>query len=48
VHVKGGDYKINQLPEKKLVESLGGKVAVIPPIKGRSTTNLVERILGKK
>jgi D-beta-D-heptose 7-phosphate kinase/D-beta-D-heptose 1-phosphate adenosyltransferase len=48
IHVKGGDYKISDLPEKKTVESLGGKVVVIPPIKGRSTTNIVEKILGKK
>jgi len=48
IHVKGGDYSINQLPEKKLVEKLDGKVIVIPPIKGKSTTNLVERILNKK
>ncbi len=48
VHVKGGDYKISELPEKKVVESLGGKVVVIPPIKGRSTTSIVEKILGKK
>lgn len=47
-HVKGGDYKINQLPEKKLVDDLGGKVIVIPPIKGRSTTNIVERIRAKR
>lgn len=48
IHVKGGDYKANQLPEKKLVESLGGKVVVIPPIKGKSTTNIVARILKHK
>ncbi|OGC12259.1 hypothetical protein A3K48_07380 [candidate division WOR-1 bacterium RIFOXYA12_FULL_52_29] len=48
VHVKGGDYKIDDLPEKKIVESLGGKVVVIPPIKGRSTTNIVAKILGGK
>jgi len=48
VHVKGGDYNANRLPERKLVESLGGKVMVIPPIKGRSTTNIVERILSKQ
>ncbi|OGB87487.1 hypothetical protein A3H38_02980 [candidate division WOR-1 bacterium RIFCSPLOWO2_02_FULL_46_20] len=48
IHVKGGDYKIDRLPEKKLVESLGGKVVVITPIKGKSTTNIVERILNKK
>lgn len=48
LHVKGGDYKVNDLPEKKLVESLGGRIVVIPPIKGRSTTNIVAKILGKK
>jgi D-beta-D-heptose 7-phosphate kinase/D-beta-D-heptose 1-phosphate adenosyltransferase len=48
IHVKGGDYKVADLPEKKLVESLGGKVVVIPPIKGRSTTNIVAKILGGK
>ncbi|MFA6431490.1 MAG: D-glycero-beta-D-manno-heptose-7-phosphate kinase [Candidatus Margulisiibacteriota bacterium] len=47
-HVKGGDYKISELPEKKLVESFGGKVVVIPAIEGRSTTNIVERILKKR
>ncbi|MDI6730967.1 MAG: D-glycero-beta-D-manno-heptose-7-phosphate kinase [Candidatus Margulisbacteria bacterium] len=46
-HIKGGDYKAAGLPERKLVESLGGKVLVIPPIEGRSTTNIVKRILGK-
>lgn len=44
VHVKGGDYKVSQLPERKLVQSLKGKVVVIPPIKGRSTTNIIEKI----
>ena len=48
IHVKGGDYKVSDLPEKKLVESLGGRVVVIPPIKGRSTTNIVAKILGTK
>lgn len=48
VHVKGGDYKVSQLPERKLVQALGGKVVVIPPIKGRSTTNIVEKILGTR
>ena len=48
IHVKGGDYRLSQLPERKMVESLGGKVVVIPPIEGRSTTNIVERILSRK
>lgn len=48
IHVKGGDYKTEDLPERHLVRSLGGKVVVIPPIKGRSTTSLIERILKRK
>lgn len=48
IHVKGGDYKVSELPERKTVESLGGKVVVIPPIKGKSTTGIIEKILGKK
>lgn len=47
-HVKGGDYKISELPERKTVEAMGGKVIVIPPIEGRSTTGIVNKILGKK
>lgn len=46
IHVKGGDYKMEELPERHLVEKLGGKVIVIPPTKGRSTTNIIEKILG--
>jgi len=48
IHVKGGDYSLAELPERHLVERLGGRVVVIPPIKGRSTTNIIEKILGKK
>ncbi len=48
IHVKGGDYKMKDLPEAKLVKSLGGKVIIIPPVEGRSTTNIIERILSKK
>ncbi|MBI5698976.1 D-glycero-beta-D-manno-heptose-7-phosphate kinase [Candidatus Saganbacteria bacterium] len=48
IHVKGGDYSVEELPERHLVRSLGGKVVVIPPIKGRSTTSLIERILNRK
>ncbi len=47
VHVKGGDYKISQLPERKLVQELGGKVVVIPPVEGKSTTSLIDKILGR-
>jgi len=43
-HVKGGDYKLNDLPERKIVESFKGKVKIIPLIKGRSTTSIINKI----
>jgi len=48
IHVKGGDYKLSEIPERRTVEALGGKVIIIPPIEGKSTTNIVEKILSKR
>lgn len=45
IHVKGGDYARESLPEKALVERHGGKIEIIPFEKGYSTTALIERIL---
>jgi len=44
VHVKGGDYREEQLPEAALVRSYGGEVVLMPLVPGRSTTRLLERI----
>lgn len=44
IHVKGGDYKKDDLPETKLVESYGGEVKILKLSKGFSTTNIVEKI----
>ncbi len=45
IHVKGGDYKIDKLPEAKIVESYGGKIYIFPLLKEFSTTKIIERIL---
>jgi len=45
IQVKGGDYTVDQLPEAKAVESYGGKVVIVPEIKGKATTNIIDRIL---
>ena len=42
--VKGGDYNKKQVIGKKIVESYGGKVVIIPYIKGFSTTELIKKI----
>ena len=44
IHVKGGDYKLEQLIERDVVEAHGGKVIVGLNVPGKSTTNLIEVI----
>ena len=44
-HVKGGDYRPEDLPEAQLVRDLGGEVVIVPFTDGRSTTGLVRRIV---
>ena len=46
IHVKGGDYKKEDLPETKIVESYGGEVRILSFIEGKSTTNIVNKIKG--
>ena len=43
-HVKGSDYANKDIPEKRLVESLGGKMAFVEYLPGFSTTEIIKRI----
>ncbi|MFP4016412.1 MAG: D-glycero-beta-D-manno-heptose 1-phosphate adenylyltransferase [Halanaerobiales bacterium] len=45
IYVKGGDYKVDELPEAAVVQKYGGKIELIPVVEGASTTNIVEKIL---
>lgn len=45
VLVKGGDYELNQIVGRKEVESAGGKVVTMPFISGKSSSNVLERIV---
>lgn len=44
VHVKGGDYDPEQMPETPLVRSYGGEVVILPLLAGRSTTGILGRL----
>ena len=44
IHVKGGDYELEQLVEREVVEANGGKVIVGLNVDGKSTTNLIRVI----
>ena len=48
IHVKGGDYKKENLPETKVVESYGGRVEIVSLVEGKSTSNVVKKIQNKE
>jgi rfaE bifunctional protein nucleotidyltransferase chain/domain len=45
IYVKGGDYNIDQLPEKKVIEEINCKVEFLPFHQGHSTTSTLKRFL---
>ena len=44
VHVKGGDYTLEQVTERQVVEGNGGQVVVGLNIPGKSTTHVIQTI----
>jgi rfaE bifunctional protein nucleotidyltransferase chain/domain len=44
VLAKGGDWAEDKIVGREFVESYGGRVAVIPFLKGHSTTEIIERM----
>jgi len=44
IHVKGGDYNPNSLPEAATLKELGTELRFVPMIAGRSTTSLLNKI----
>lgn len=44
--VKGADWKKNQIAGAREVQSWGGKVKLIPLVRGRSTTRMIEKMQG--
>jgi len=46
VHCKGTDYTLETVPERELVRSYGGRVAIVGDHKDHDTKKLIERIRG--
>ena len=44
IYVKGGDYRITDLPEAVVVQGYGGSVQILSLVAGRSTTNIIARV----
>jgi len=43
--VKGGDWPIEKIIGRDVVETRGGRVINVPYVKGASTTGIIEKIL---
>ncbi|MDT8903818.1 D-glycero-beta-D-manno-heptose 1-phosphate adenylyltransferase [Anaeroselena agilis] len=44
IYVKGGDYRVEDLPEAKIVAAYGGRTVLIPEVPGRSSSNIIDKI----
>ncbi len=44
VYVKGGDYRVEDLPEAKIATEIGAAVRILPFKPGYSTSALIEKI----
>ncbi len=47
IYAKGGDYTIDTInqPERRLIESHGGKVVILPGVPGRSTSSVIAKLV---
>ncbi len=44
IHAKGGDYRVEDLPERHVVREGGGEIRVLSLVPGYSTTSLIEKL----
>jgi D-beta-D-heptose 7-phosphate kinase / D-beta-D-heptose 1-phosphate adenosyltransferase len=44
IFAKGGDYSIDDLPEAATVAQWGGRAVILPYLRGRSTSSLIEEV----
>jgi len=44
IHVKSAQYRLDELPERYVVEKHGGRIVLAPHEAGKSTTDLVARV----
>jgi rfaE bifunctional protein nucleotidyltransferase chain/domain len=48
IHVKSSQYRIEELPERLVIESYGGKIILAPHMAGKSTTDLAARVIRRQ
>jgi rfaE bifunctional protein nucleotidyltransferase chain/domain len=45
VHAKGTDYTVDTVPEREVVKSFGGRVAIVGDPKNHSTSDMIARLM---
>ncbi|MEG6585052.1 D-glycero-beta-D-manno-heptose 1-phosphate adenylyltransferase [Dendrosporobacter sp. 1207_IL3150] len=48
IYVKGGDYKVEAIPEAEIVSNYGGQTMLVPEVQGRSSTAIITKIIKDK
>lgn len=43
IHTKGTDYTVDNVPEREIVRSIGGRVAIVGDPKDHSSSEMIER-----
>ncbi|MDH5657173.1 MAG: D-glycero-beta-D-manno-heptose 1-phosphate adenylyltransferase [Spirochaetia bacterium] len=46
IHTKGGDYNLEDLPEKKILDQFGSRIVLLPFEEGFSTTSIIKKASG--
>ena len=46
IHAKGTDYTEDTVPEREVVRSYGGRVAIVGDEKEHSTSEMIDRLVG--
>ncbi len=44
IYVKGGDYRLDDLPEAAIAAAYGGKTILVPEVPGRSSSTIIGKI----
>ena len=44
IHVKSAQYRIEDLPEREVIQNFGGRIVLAPHMAGKSTTDLAARV----
>lgn len=48
IHAKGTDYTADTVPEREIIKSIGGRVAIVGDPKDHSSTELIQKINGRE